>query len=186
MKSVARTLFHGIGNPLRGDDGLGLRFIEEMLAQSKDSTAAAAFSNVDFHWSQQLTVEDSALWIEYEKVIVVDAWIANSALRLSNDIDFIFCGSKQARQNYFYGSVTEFGSHSVSPWDLEALCLKCFKRRAEISFLLLKSSSFEMEEGLSAVAERSLSFACVKMLRYFQNETNKLDQSHSHDPLTKA
>lgn len=169
MKSVAKVLFHGIGNPLRGDDGLGLRFIEAMLAQSQSPVAVADFSTVDFHWSQQLTVEDSALWIEYDKVIVVDAWIANSESSTLDQLEYFYGSSEQALKNYFGEAKSEFGSHSVSPWDLEALCQKCFERKPEIFFLLLKSESFEMEEGLSILAERSLNSACESIhLKDFQ------------------
>ena len=63
--SKKKILIYGIGNPGRGDDGLGWEVISRILDQKHP--------DIDFYYQYQLQVEDALLLRSYESVIFVDA-----------------------------------------------------------------------------------------------------------------
>ena len=71
-KSIAKArkvLIYGIGNPVRGDDGLGIYFTDAL----KKHKEKPQFTHLDIAQNYQLNIEDALLIGEYDLVLFVDA-----------------------------------------------------------------------------------------------------------------
>jgi hydrogenase maturation protease len=73
---VARNLLIGIGNPLRGDDGVGRLLAEEWEAVVDDKAVDAALRVRSVH---QLTPELVADLAGVDRVLFIDAWLSPAA-----------------------------------------------------------------------------------------------------------
>jgi len=71
---MKRTLVIGIGNTIRGDDGVGIR-VAELLAER--------YTGFDVLCVQQLSPEHAETVAQYDRVVIVDASVATSALRVT-------------------------------------------------------------------------------------------------------
>lgn len=73
---VARNLLIGIGNPLRGDDGVGRLLAEEWEAVVDDKAVDVALRVRSVH---QLTPELVADLAGVDRVLFIDAWLSPAA-----------------------------------------------------------------------------------------------------------
>lgn len=139
MKSPVKILIQGIGNPIRGDDSLGPKLIEELCL--------LRWANVDCEWLYQLQVEQAEQWTRYDCVLLVDAHkdleSATSLQRLSENT---------AERSL---SATPIASHEVSPTAIYELARSIFKFHGEVYVLALRGSSFELGTSLSEEAADS-------------------------------
>jgi hydrogenase maturation protease len=134
---VTRLLL-AVGNPGRGDDGLGhaLALRVEVLQQAGD------LPDLQVEHRYQLNVEDAELIARFEQVLVADAALdarAPAELRPVAPAPGL-----------------PFTTHGLTLPELLALCHSLYGRLPELRLLALQGREFEFGEGLSAVARRSL------------------------------
>lgn len=90
-------------------------------------------------------MEDSLLFAEHEKVIIVDA------LR-TGDKPFLFKKVQPVKD-------FSFTSHSLSPEAVAYLCRELYKKKPAIMTLAIRGYEFEVGEGLSPAARENLEAA---------------------------
>ena len=71
---MKRTLVIGIGNTIRGDDGVGIRVVEQL---------AERYTGFDVLCVHQLSPEHAETVARYERVVIVDASVATSVVRVT-------------------------------------------------------------------------------------------------------
>ena len=133
---VQRRLVVGIGNPLRGDDGVGSLLAE----QAAVLTAAEPGGSVAVRSVQQLTPELAEELAQLEAVLFIDAWPApaGASPRL---IDVSPAGSAT-------GSRPD--SHRLEPAALLAVSQALYGRAPAAQLLLVPATAFEHGTALSA------------------------------------
>ena len=112
----------GIGNPAREDDGIGPAVIEAIEARVFDGVTAEA--------NYQLTVEDAATIVEYDRVVFVDAAISGAE-------PFFFEEVQPKRSD-------SFSTHSVLPQDVLGMADEMFHSEAKGYLLSVRGYSFRM------------------------------------------
>jgi hydrogenase maturation protease len=132
-----RALVLGIGNPGRGDDGLGPALVELL--------GAARLEGVTFDSNYQLNVEDALACSEHETVIFADA--SGTA-----EAPFSFTEIEPARE-------IAFTTHELSPAAVLALCEELYARCPKAWTLAVRGYAWDIGEGLSPRAEINLSAA---------------------------
>jgi hydrogenase maturation protease len=90
-------------------------------------------------------VEDSLLFSEHEKVIIVDALKTGSQ-------PFLFKKIKPVKD-------FSFTSHSLSPEAVAYLCRELYRKTPDIMTLAIRGYEFEVGGGLSPAAKRNLEAA---------------------------
>lgn len=130
-----KTLILGIGNSSRRDDGLGWRLLDFLRTSGPPG--------IDLEYRYQLQVEDAELISRYPKVIFVDATVE------APEEGFYFrpCNSKPP---------DDLGSHALSPETVNFLCRSVFDKTPECHLLAIRGSQWQLQEGLSPMAERNL------------------------------
>jgi len=131
-----RLLIYGIGNPGRQDDGLGVRFVEQLEGKAPPHVTLEA--------NYQLTPEDALQLAEHDVVLFVDATVA-----------------PEAKAPYAIGPVLpaseiSFSSHALSMGSLLALCLRLYGRAPRAFALALPGYAFEVNAELSPLAGANL------------------------------
>ncbi len=132
-----RILVLGIGNPGRGDDGLGPELV--------DRIERAALPGVDTDANYQLNVEDALACSAHDLVVFVDA---------SNDgpEPYSFTEIAPARE-------IAFTTHELAPASVLALCEDLYGRRPEARLLAVRGCEWDIGDGLSPRATRNLAEA---------------------------
>lgn len=138
-----RILFFGVGNPARGDDGLGPALaaaVEEM-----------ALPSVVVDANYQLTVEDAAQIAEYAAVVFADAALVDPAPFWFSRIDDASIVSART---------LSWSSHSVSPAQVLSLARELFQSPVVGYTLGVRGYVFgDLEESLSIGASANLTEA---------------------------
>ncbi len=132
-----KILVYGVGNPGRGDDGLGPALV--------DLLATAEIEGVALDSNYQLNVEDALACSEHETVIFADASETAEA-------PFSFTELEPARE-------IAFTTHELSPASVLALCEELYGRRPRAWTLAIRGYAWDLGEGLSPRAEINLSAA---------------------------
>ena len=135
-EALAPVLIFGYGNPARGDDGLGPRFVELMqLAQARTRFEAIT--------DYQLQVEHSLDLLHRRQVIFVDASISATA-------PFEFTRLVSARDN-------SYTSHAMTPPALLAVYEQvCAQALPDARLLSIRGYEFELGKPISAKAQFNL------------------------------
>jgi hydrogenase maturation protease len=144
---VTAALLIGIGNALRGDDGVGPLLVEEWREEATGREAAggeAACAVV-----HQLTPELALAVAEARRVLFVDAWVNPypsepwiEPLRPRRD-----------------GSADEAGGHGWGPLAVVALAERLYGWRGEAALLRVPAYAFPHGTALSAGLRRCLPLA---------------------------
>jgi hydrogenase maturation protease len=71
---MKRTLVIGIGNTIRGDDGVGIRVAEQL---------AERYTGFDVLCVHQLSPEHAETLAQYDRVVIVDASVATNVVRVT-------------------------------------------------------------------------------------------------------
>jgi hydrogenase maturation protease len=144
------TLVIGIGNPLRGDDGVGWWLLAELAA-------AAPVPGRTLRRVQQLTPELAAELAVAERALFVDAWLAppGAGPRLLEETAEAAAGG---------GGPGAAGSHHLTPATLLAMASLLFGRRPPAAQLLVPAFVLGHGDDLSA-ATRALLPAARRLLR---------------------
>jgi hydrogenase maturation protease len=133
----AGSLVIGIGNPLRGDDGVGWRLLEEL-------EAAEPIDGVRLRRVQQLTPELAAELSEVRRALFVDAWLAPAGAEpLLRPVDGTGAGEG-------------IDSHRLEPLTVLALAQHLFGSRPAAWQLLVPSACFDHGNAFSACLRRGL------------------------------
>jgi hydrogenase maturation protease len=136
------VLLLGVGNPGRGDDGLGPALAERV--------EALGLPEVTVDSDYQLTVEDSAAAAEHELLVIADA-------AATGPEPYSFQPLKPSEH-------LEFSSHSVEAGGILGLAQTAFGKKPEAYVLGIRGYDFEMlSEGLTAKARENLE-AALKFL----------------------
>lgn len=167
--SPVSLLILGIGNPGRGDDGLGPAFVNavQALVEGDPRFHNECFNDERFHdplchdpcfehvrmqENYQLCVEDALLLCECRTVLFVDAC-------LQGEEAFTFTPLHPA-------DPSNLGSHHLSPEQLMALTNVLYGHKPEAWVLAIRGYAFEQfEECLSEPARHNLNRA----FEYFQS-----------------
>lgn len=136
---MPRQLVIGIGNPGRGDDGLGPALAEAIRAE--------AIAGVEVEVDYQLAIEHAAWIAEVDTVWFVDASIE------AGDAPYV-CRRLRPRPGL------DFTSHVLEPGRVLALADELYGCRPEAWLFTVVGESFEMfEQELSVVAAARLADA---------------------------
>ena len=147
-----QTLIYGYGNPGRMDDGLGARFIELI----DEWIAKEGIENIKTDCNYQLNIEDAAIVAEYDRVIFVDASVAEDVV------------------NYKLESIApndatiEFTMHAVSTAFVIDLCSKIYNKVPEAYNLHIKAYDFDFIEALSPEAKNNMNKAFGFLKNYLK------------------
>lgn len=138
-----KILVYGYGNPGRQDDGLGIRFAEQIELWSQEKK----INCISVEQNYQLNIEDSDTIAMYDYVFFADATIENWV----ENMDFTEVNPSD--------SSIEFTMHAVSPSFILDLCNKLYKKSPKTYLLHLKGYEYELAEGLTPKAEENLQLA---------------------------
>ncbi len=125
-EAVGGALLIGIGNPLRGDDGVGWHLVAGLGLQC-----------------HQLTPELAGSVAASERLLVVDAWLAPP-------------GARPRLRPVIPADGWEGDSHRVDPPRLLAMAALLFDRQVEAHELLVPGFDFSCGEGFSPPLQRQL------------------------------
>lgn len=146
-----KTLLIGIGNPGRGDDGIGPALVERLAEAEPESiregaVVPAASGAADAVWKYQLNIEDAALVRDYERVVFADASAEDDP-------------GAASLQPLGPESVITFTTHELPPGSVLALCQELYGRAPEAWLLAVGGSSWELGQDLSETARAGLNRA---------------------------
>ncbi|MEB3322580.1 MAG: hydrogenase maturation protease [Synechococcaceae cyanobacterium] len=136
---MSGSLVIGIGNPLRGDDGVAWRLLEELEAEPSEG--------VTLRRVQQLTPELAAELAAVERVLFVDAWCAPEGAKPS--LHPLAPASLRAGMN----------SHRLEPGMVLALVDSLYGGRPLAFELLVPGTAFGHGTAFSADLDRALPMA---------------------------
>lgn len=127
-----KRLVIGIGNPLRGDDGVGALLAE----QAAVLTAVEPGGPVAVRSVQQLTPELAEELARLDAVLFIDAWAAPA-------------GALPLLQPLAPARASSAASHHLDPAALLAVCRVLYGRTPEAQVLLVPAYTFEHGTALS-------------------------------------
>lgn len=147
-----KTLVYGIGNPSRGDDGIGYEFLE--LLETRD--------DIDLNYSYQLQIEDAELFSKYERIIIIDAF--------KGEEDFVFKKVEPLYSN-------SFTTHALYPETIASLTENLYSKKPIVYFLGVKGEEFDLGEGLGPRARRGLRESYLFLTNFLDQDK----QMHCHN-----
>lgn len=151
------VLLMAIGNTSRQDDGLAWAFANKLRE-------SGCFTG-HIHPCYQLQVEDSELITHYSSVIFVDA----SHNDLPNGYDF-----RAIRPDNDF----TFTTHALSPMGLLYLCETLYNKCPKAFILEIKGYQWELEEGLSVGAKKSLDASLKFVFDELSKQATNSDLKH--------
>lgn len=143
----APVLVYGLGNPLRGDDGLGFYAVERLSQQIKSEA-------VQFTHNYQLALEDSLTFSQFKSIVLIDAMRNSDALCL---------------QRVTPRSGAHYTSHQMDAAAIMYLCENLYQVRPNCFQLGIPGQDFEMASFLSPKAEGFLQQALQMMTQRLSN-----------------
>ena len=156
---AAQHLLLGIGNPLRGDDGVAAVLLEELARDLGGwSTAGAELRAV-----HQLTPELALVVAEASRVLFLDACVAPRTT--GPWIEPLDIWTSDARDGL---EAPESGSHVLLPATLLALAHTLYGWRGEGALLRLPACAFPHGQALSATLLEALPEARRLVRRWLQ------------------
>jgi hydrogenase maturation protease len=141
---VGRPLVVCYGNPLRGDDGVGWRVADRLMADRR-------LAGVDVIRCHQLTPELAEDMSRAARVVLVDARLATTP------------GSVETLP--VEPGPAGAWSHALSPPAVVALAAELYGRVPPVSVVNVGADSFDAGEGLSPAVEAALRAATDAVLR---------------------
>jgi len=132
------TLFIGIGNNTRQDDGLGWCFLDELEKKG--------FNTNNLIYKYQLMVEDADLISNYETVFFIDA--------SKNNLEQGFSISELTPSKE-----VNFSTHAVPPNQILHLCETVYDKNPKSYTLEIQGYNWNIEIGLSKLAKLNLNKA---------------------------
>jgi len=153
-QSPTPWLMYGIGNVGRNDDGLGIRWIEEMerlatappsriLNPPIESNSSCLLKNLSFQSNYQLNIEDALEITKYDLVIFADA----SKESMTTPFQLV---------EVFPNNEISFSTHAMTIENLLALCEALYGKRPLAYLLKIQGYSWEIQDHLSIEGEKTL------------------------------
>lgn len=145
MSKNKKTLLFGIGNCGRADDGLGWAFLDKIKPHLPN--------NFDIEYRYQLQIEDAELATQYQTVIFIDAH------KIFFEKGFIWevCYPK---------ATNRFTTHELDPETVMYLAKYIYKKKPQASILGISGENFQLQIGLSKIAQENL----INALEFFNEE----------------
>jgi hydrogenase maturation protease len=137
------VLVVGVGNPGRGDDGIGPALVERLEADAPPGLALES--------TLQLSLEHAAALAEHATVLFVDAAVGSVVGR-----GRAFALEPLAPGD---GAVTGWSTHAMAPADVLAVSRLAFGAAPDAWLLAVRGRDFRQREGLSAAGRRNLAKA---------------------------
>ena len=132
VSTIKKILILGIGNTLRGDDGIGAYVCNQVETMK--------MVNVATHKVQQLQVELLDMMIDFDRVLIVDAGINVRKVIIEVVTDV---------------TQPHASSHHSDPAVFKALAKQLYQKDLNIYSCAIPVQSFEMGEGLTKFAEKN-------------------------------
>lgn len=150
-----RALVIGIGNALRGDDGIGVRLVEELA----EACGAWSAPGVELRAVQQLTPELALEVVQAGRVLFVDAWRVEVGAReaglLEPWIEWLVGPGAAGPVPGFSG----LGGHAFEPASVAALAQELYGWAGQAALLRVPAYVFghgeEFSPGLRRVLPRA-------------------------------
>ena len=149
-----RVLVFGIGNPGRGDDGLGAAAVERLEPLGLPGVTCDA--------NYQLNIEDALTCSRYDVVVFVDA---------ARGLRVPFTWAKVRAE-----AAVPAMTHAMGPGAVLAVCAGLYGRRPEAHLLAIRGHRWDLGEGLSPQAERDLRGA----VRFLEGFVKKRSSKKGH------
>ena len=154
-----KVLIIGIGNPGRGDDGLGPELIERLRRDPRQNSQThielghpnSAYV-CEFEFRYQLNVEDAYTIKDYPFVIFADAAMTGD--------------EGAALTEVFPSDAIAFTTHRMSPASVLALCHELYGLTPKAYILSIRGYHWELGEGLSSRAEANLNLALAIVRKF--------------------
>jgi hydrogenase maturation protease len=154
LQKALKVLILGIGNPGRGDDGLGPALIERLQQNSQTRSDLLNAERVcEFRY--QLNVEDALTIKDYDAVVFTDATTAGDSPATLTKIG--------------PADTIAFTTHRMSPASVLALCHELYGRAPKAAMLAIRGYDWDIGERLSPQAEKNLDRA-INLLNEFLND----------------
>jgi hydrogenase maturation protease len=141
-----RVLVIGIGNPGRGDDGLGAAAVERLEALGLPGVTCDA--------NYQLNIEDALACSRHDVVVFVDA---ARDLR----VPFTWTGVRAE-------SALPAMSHAMGPGAVLGICAELYGRKPEAHLLAVRGRRWDVGEGLTPGAKKDLDEAVLFLERFLK------------------
>ncbi|MCF8239471.1 MAG: hydrogenase maturation protease [Saprospiraceae bacterium] len=132
-----RTLWIGIGNTGRSDDGLGWAFVDRLTKEGIPGQKVCRY---------QLQIEDADLLRAHDRIIFVDA--SHEALPDGFVVHWIGPRDEVA-----------FTTHALPPESVLALCRDVYGHNPRAWLLAIEGVNWDLGEGLSSTAIQNLESA---------------------------
>ena len=148
-----KIIIFGIGNPGRGDDGLGPELIERLKQDPRTQTETPDSAPVrEYEFRYQLNVEDAFAIKDHHLVVFADAATTGEAAAELSEA--------------FPSDAIAFTTHRMSPASVLALCHELFGSAPKAYVLSIRGYNWDLGAGLSPEAEENLEQA-LELLREF-------------------
>lgn len=149
-----KTLIIGIGNPGRGDDGLGPALVERLAGMAAETMPEGSVTETPegpaVVWKYQLNIEDAGLIKDFDHVVFADAALKE--------------GEPPTLKAITPAASMTFTTHELFPAAVLALSEELYDRAPRAFLLSMRGFSWDPAEGLSDGARRNLDRA-VGLLR---------------------
>ncbi|MGB9005683.1 MAG: hydrogenase maturation protease [Candidatus Aminicenantales bacterium] len=144
----------GVGNPGRGDDGIGPALVARLEKELRAGIEAEPGLELAVEIRFQLNVEDALTFSRFDRVVVVDA-------------------SRTAKSPFeFYRlepqTQVSFSTHALLPQAVLAWCRELYGRTPEAYILAVRGVAWELGQGLSPEAEKNLGPALDFLKKHIQ------------------
>jgi len=143
-KALRRVLVIGIGNPGRGDDGLGAAAVERL--------EFLGLAGVTCDANYQLNIEDALACSRHDVVVFVDA---------GRNLRAPFTWTR-VRPEPDLPAMT----HAMGPGAVLGVCAGLYGRKPEAHLLAIRGRRWDVGEGLTPRAEKDLREAVIFLERF--------------------
>jgi hydrogenase maturation protease len=155
-----KALLIGIGNPGRGDDGLGPALLERLAGAAPESIPEGLIIDVPGGcaavWKYQLNIEDAALIADYDRVVFADASASAAP-------------GTAALEPIQPAAAITFTTHELPPASVLALGQDLYGRSPAAWLLAMAGSSWELGQGLSDPAAAALDIGEALLRSWLEN-----------------
>jgi len=154
-------LICGVGNPGRGDDGIGPALVSRLEKERKAEPGLKAGSELSVEIRLQLNVEDALTFSQFDRVVVVDA-------SRSAEPPFSFTPLESAPG-------VSFSTHALSAGAVLAWCRTLYGKSPDAYILAVRGAAWELGEKLSREAEENFGRALEFLKEYLEGRPPQID-----------
>ncbi len=145
MKKENELLILAVGNPSRGDDGLGPQFISELKKRNIESQ--------HYSWIYQLSIEHAENFAQFNTVLIVDA-------KKGGDSPFTF-------ERISASEDCHFSTHILLPQNILSLTRYLYQANPNVYLLAIAGQDFDLSENLGHTAKINLAHAVNFVIERF-------------------